>query len=119
MRHFNDELALKFALERAEVVDGPATRVEVLGSIRQGSQLRKVRVSAFPGESRHLVVIFSAPSGRFDALAPVITESLDSVRGEGPTTAAPRAAAWAVLALIGSLLATSVGLWRRRLLTRQ
>ena len=60
VRHFNDELGLKLAMERAELSAGPAPHARVLGSVRQGSQLRKVLVAAFPGEARHLVVTFGA-----------------------------------------------------------
>src|SRR5262249_11965285 len=35
-KHFNNELGLKFALEKAEVVPGASPRVEVLGSVREG-----------------------------------------------------------------------------------
>lgn len=114
VRHFNDELGLKLAMERAELSAGPAPHARVLGSVRQGSQLRKVLVAAFPGEARHLVVTFTAPSGRFDALEKTFGESLDSVRSETPSSAAGRTLAWAALALVGSLLAASIGLWRRR-----
>jgi hypothetical protein len=118
VHHFNDELGLKLAMERAEVVTGPAPHVQVLGSVRQGSQLRKIIVAAFPGEVRHLVVTFSTPSGRFDALEKVLVDSLDSVRADAGPSAAPRTVAWAALALVGSLLAASVGLWRRRITQR-
>ena len=118
VHHFNDELGLKLAMERAEVVTGPAPHVQVLGSVRQGSQLRKVVVAAFPGEVRHLVITFSTPSGRFDALEKVLADSLDSVRADSGPSAAPRTVAWAAIALVGSLLAASIGLWRRRI-TRQ
>ena len=114
VRHFNDELGLKLAMERAELVQGAAPHVRVLGSVPQGSQLRKVLVAAFPGEARHLVVTFTAPSGRFEGLEKVFGESLDSVRSEVPSSAAGRTLAWAALALVGSLLAASIGLWRRR-----
>ena len=118
VHHFNDELGLKLSMERAELVAGAAPHVRVLGSVRQGSQLRKVVIAAFPGEARHLVVTFSAPSGRYESLEKVLWESLDSVRSDGAPSAAPRTVAWAALALVGSLLAASIGLWRRRL-TRQ
>ena len=119
VHHFTNELGLKLAMERAELVGGPSPHVRVLGSVRQGSQLRKVIVAAFPGEARHLVVTFTAPSGRFESLEKVFGESLESVRSEAPSSAAGRTLAWAALALVGSLLAASIGLWRRRLLTRR
>ena len=118
VHHFNDELGLKLAMERAELVGGNVPHVRVLGSVRQGSQLRKVLIAAFPGEARHLVVTFTAPSGRFESLEKIFSESLESVRSDAPSGATGRTLAWAALALVGSLLAASVGLWRRRL-TRQ
>lgn len=118
VRHFNDELGLKLAMERAEVTGGAAPHARVFGSVRQGSQLRKVVVAAFPGEARHLVVTFTAPSGRFDHLEKTFGDSLDTVRSETPSSAAGRTLAWAALALVGSLLAASIGLWRRRMATR-
>lgn len=119
VNHFNNELGLKLAMERAELVGGASPHVRVLGSVRQGSQLRKVLVAAFPGEARHLVITFTAPSGRFESLEKVFGESLDSERSEAPSSAAGRTLAWAALALVGSLLAASIGLWRRRVLTRR
>ncbi len=114
VRHFNEDLGLKLALERAELVSGPPARVEVLGSVRQGSQLRVIRVAAFEGEPKHLVVTLSAPSGRAEELSAAMKESFDSVRSEGGGGAAPKAAAWAAMALVAALFLVSVGLWRRR-----
>lgn len=119
VHHFSNELGLKLAMERAEVSGTAAPHVRVLGSVRQGSQLRKVLVAAFPGEARHLVVTFTAPSGSFESLEKVFGESLDSFRSEAPSSAAGRTLAWAALALVGSLLAASIGLWRRRVITRR
>ncbi len=112
VRHFRDELGLKLALERADVVDG---RVEVRGSVREGSQLRQLLVVAWPGEGRHTVAIISAPSGRWQALEAPLRESLATYRAE-PLAASgpPRQWLFAFLALVGALLLTSFGLWRRR-----
>jgi hypothetical protein len=115
LRHFRDELGMPFALERAEVVGQSAVRVEVLGSVRQGSQLRRILVAAYQGELRHVVVFFSVPSGRWDELKPALEESLETLRVEpalerGP----PRQWRWAFAALLGSLLMLSFGLWKRR-----
>jgi len=115
VRHFNEDLGLKLSLERAELVNGPVTRVEVLGSVRQGSQLRVIHVAAFEGEPKHLVITFSAPSGRAEELASAMRDSFESVHAEGGQGAAPRAVAWAALALVAALFLVSVGLWRRRL----
>lgn len=117
VKHFNDMLAQPFALERAEVVSG---RVQVLGSIRQGSQLRRVMVAAWPGDGRHVVAVASVTSGRWDELAPQLAESFESLRVEAPVTARPpRQLVWAAAALAASLLLVSVGLWRRRQAARQ
>lgn len=112
VRHFTDELGQPFQLERAQVTDG---RVEVLGAIRQGSQLRRVLVVVWPGEGRHLVGMASAPSGRWDELLPAIDASFDSLK-EDPSISArpPQRYVWAFVALLAALLMISIGLWRRR-----
>lgn len=114
MKHLRDELGLEFTLERADVVTGSATRVEVHGSVREGAQLRKVLVAQYAaGDSRRAVVLFSVPSGRWDRLAPAVSESLDTMRVDqvaGPS----RSLALAFAVLVGAALLTSVGLWRRR-----
>jgi hypothetical protein len=113
MKHLRDELELEFSLERADVVTGPAARVEVRGQIREGAQLRKVLVATFAGESRRAVVLFSVPSGKWDALVPALDASLDTMRVEqqgGPSR--PLALAFAIV--VGAALLGSFGLWRRR-----
>jgi hypothetical protein len=112
-RHLRDDLGLDFALERADVVTSPAARVEVHGQVREGAQLRKVLVARFTGQARHAVVLFSVPSGRWDALRPSLEESLDSLRMEEPS-GTPRSVALALAVLVGAALLASVGLWRRR-----
>lgn len=112
-RHLRDELGLDFSLERADVVTGPAGRVEVRGQVREGAQLRKLLVARYFGDSRHAVVVFSVPSGRWDANVPALTESLDSLRMEQPS-GTPRSLALALAVLVGAALLASVGLWRRR-----
>ncbi len=113
-RHFANELSLKFALERVEVVQGATPRVEVTGSVREGSQLRQIIVAAWPGEAKHAVVVFSVPSGRYELLAEPIRASLDSFHVETGGSGTSRAVAWAALALVASALMASIGLWRRR-----
>jgi hypothetical protein len=49
VRHFSQELGLKFQTEKAELVAGPTPRVEVFGSVRQENQLRHVLVAAMAG----------------------------------------------------------------------
>jgi hypothetical protein len=113
LRHFRDELELPFVLERADVRTGPAARVEVLGSVREGSQLRRILVAAWPGEVRHVVVLFSVPSGRWESLKAAIDESLDSLRADaaqGPS----RSWRLAFATFMAALLVLSFGLWRRR-----
>ncbi len=113
LRHFRDELELPFVLERADVRSGPAPRVEVLGSVRDGSQARRILVAAWPGEARHVAVVFSVPSARWEALQAAIAECLDSLRVDaapGPS----RRSRWAFAAFTLGLLAVSLGLWRRR-----
>ncbi len=117
VRHLREELGQPFQLERAEVKNG---RVEVLGSVRQGSQLRRILVAAWPGESRHVVAICSAPSGRWEALAPVLSDSFDSMKVEPVSSLRPpQRLLWAFAALVAALLLISVGLWRRRQAARQ
>lgn len=112
VRHFNDELKQPFSMERAEIVDG---RVQVLGSIREGSQLRRVLVAAWPGEGRHVVATASVPSGRWDALSPKLAESFATLRVEPPVSGQPpQRYVWAFLAMIAAMFFISVGLWRRR-----
>lgn len=112
VRHLRDELGQPFQLERAEVTNG---RVQVIGSVRQGSQLRRILVAAWPGESRHVVAICSAPSGRWDSLAPVLADSFDSMRVEPVSSPRPsQRLVWAFAALVAALMLISVGLWRRR-----
>ncbi len=112
VRHLHDALGQPFQLERAEVING---RVEVLGSIRQGSQLRRVVVAAWPGEDRHIVAVASAPSGRWEELAPLLAESFSTLKVE-PLSASrpPQRLLWAFAALVAALLMISMGLWRRR-----
>jgi hypothetical protein len=118
LRHFRDELDQPFVLERAEVQGQAAPRVQVLGSVRAGSQLRRILVAAFPGDGRHVVVLFSVPSGRWDELRPTLEASLDTLRPELPQAGPPRQWRWAFAALMGSLLLLSVGLWKRRQASR-
>jgi hypothetical protein len=117
VRHLRDELGQPFQLERAEVTNG---RVEVLGSVRQGSQLRRILVAAWPGDSRHVVALCSAPSGRWEAMAPVLSESFDSLKVEPVLLPRPpQRLVWAFAALVGAALLISVGLWRRRQAARK
>lgn len=108
LRHFSEELGLELGLERADLVvsgQGATPRVEVLGSIRQPGQVRRVLIAALEGSPRHVVVIFSLPSGRFEALRPVLRASLDSFRREGgaPGPAVSQTVLGVTAALLGAL----------------
>lgn len=117
VRHLRDELGQTFQLERAEVTHG---RVEVIGSLRQGSQLRRILVAAFPGEQRHVVAFASVPSGRWDALAPALGESFDTLKVEPVANARPpQRLLWAFVAAVSAAFLVSVGLWRRRQAARE
>src|SRR5687767_70526 len=70
VRHYSEELSLKFAMERADLVPADPKRIEVFGSVRQENQVRRVLVTAVAGEGRHSVITFSAPSGRWEQFAP-------------------------------------------------
>jgi hypothetical protein len=114
-RHFRDRLGLEFSLERVELVEGPSRRVEVLGSVRRASQLRQIVAAAWPGGGRHVVMICSVPSGRWEALSGAINQSFETVRVEGNAPArGGRNVALAVATLVAALLVASAGLWRRR-----
>ncbi|MBI3181929.1 MAG: hypothetical protein HYZ28_07275 [Myxococcales bacterium] len=115
MRHFSEELALKLAIERAELVLGPSPRVEVFGSVKQEDQLRFVLVAAMAGEGRHAVVTFSVPSGRWEALSGTARASLDTFRADPPSSReASRGVAGAAAAVLAGALVLSLALWRRR-----
>lgn len=113
VRHFAQELGMPLSLERTELVRGPSPRVEVMGTVRQQDQLRRVLIAAMEGEGRHAVITASVPSGRFDALLPELRASLDSFH----TETVPRIAqdvAGSIAALLGLGLFGSWWLWRRR-----
>ncbi len=113
-KHLRDELGLEFTLERADVVTGPAARVEVRGQVREGAQLRKILIASYAGDARRAVVVFSVPSGRWDALLPALTEALDSMRIEQQKSGPSRPLALAFAIVVGAALLASFGLWRRR-----
>ncbi|MBX7114714.1 MAG: hypothetical protein K1X64_10345 [Myxococcaceae bacterium] len=115
VKHFTESLNMPFALDHAKWQEGRVSRVEVLGHIRQGSQLRQLWVTAFEGEGRHTVVTFSVPSGKWDTLLPAMTASLDSYRAErGAKAAGAKGITWALAALIVSGLLVLVAAARAR-----
>lgn len=116
--HFHDELDVAITVERAEVKRGLTPRVQVLGSVRSGAQLRTVAVAAWPHEAQHVVAVLSAPSGRWAELSPAFDQSLDTFRYEARVQGPPRSWAVAFAAVIIGALGGSFALWRRRQLRR-
>lgn len=114
LRHFGEELSLKFAMERAELHGSPAPRIEVLGTVRAEDQVRHVLVAALAGQGRHAVVTFSVPSGRWEALFPALRASLESFRSEQLSSETSREVVGAVALLFAAALLTSLALRRRR-----
>lgn len=119
VRHYSEELGLKFSMERAEAIAGAAPRVEVLGTVRAQNQARHVLVAAMAGIGRHTVLTFSVPSGRYEALRGAMRDSLETYRAEAPAGAGRgrELGAWAALSVAAALL-ISLGLWRRRRLLK-
>jgi hypothetical protein len=115
VRHFTDSLGMSFALDRSKWQEARPARIEVLGHIRQGSQLRQLWVTAFEGEGRHVVVTFSVPSGKWDAMLPAMAASIESYRDErGSKAGTARGVTWALGALIVSGLLVLIGVARAR-----
>ena len=115
VRHFSEELGLRLSMERAELVTGQAPRIEVLGTVRQEDQVRRVLVAAMAGDGRHAVVGFSAPTGRWEQLAASAHASLETFRNDAaPTTDASRGLAAGLTLLFAVALLVSLALWRRR-----
>jgi hypothetical protein len=113
VRHFADALGMKLQLERVSLPTGAPERIELFGAMRQGSQLRNVEVVAFTGRPRHVVLIASAPSGRFGLLQPALAASIESFRFDAPAlTDTPRTIAAAAALILLAALTFSVGLWR-------
>jgi hypothetical protein len=120
VRHFSEELSLRFSMEKAELVAGPASRIEVLGSVRQEGQVRHVLVSAMAGEGRHAAITFSVPSGQWESLYPAIRASLDSFRNEpGASREMTRSVAGAVASGVALALMVSLYFWRKRRLRQE
>lgn len=115
VRHFSEELDLRLALETVRVVDGPVTRIEVLGTLKEQAQVRRLLVAAFDGEPRHVVIVYSVPSGRFEEMKEALTASLDSFRTDSGNTQGPSRGVVGALAgaALGALL-VSLSLWRTK-----
>ena len=113
---FLEEVAKFRAARRlwAELVREPVARIDVLGTVKQQEQVRRILVSALEGDGRHVVVIFSVPSGQFDALAPALRASLDTVRLDAGTPAISRRFAGALTVVFALALFLSWSVWRRR-----
>ena len=113
VHHFRDELGLKFALDRVDVVRHGSPRVEVSGTVR-ASSLRHVTVAVWPGEQQHIVATVSSPVERWADLSPLVTESFETLRIDAsPLTGPPLKAVWLVAALSVVALAASVIVWAR------
>jgi hypothetical protein len=113
VKHFADELGMPLALERTSLVRGSSARVEVIGTIRQQDQLRRVLVAGMEGEGRHAVITATLPSGRFEEMLPELRASLDSYRPD-VAPGVRRDVAGSVAALLGLGFFASWWLWRRR-----
>ena len=114
VRHFADQIQLALAMDRAELINAGAPRVEVLGTVRQEGQLRNVLVAGMAGKGRHAVIIFSVPSGRWTELDPQIRASLDGFRNDPlPGNELHRGVAGAAAILAGALVA-GLAIWRHR-----
>lgn len=115
VRHFADELGLKLSLETARVVSGPVPRIEVLGTLKQEAQVRRVLIAAFEGDPRHAVILFSVPSGRFEELKDALNDSLETFRVDAPATAGlSRGLVGALAGAALGALVVSWSLWRTK-----
>ncbi|MGA9522192.1 MAG: hypothetical protein WBV82_12050 [Myxococcaceae bacterium] len=115
VRHFNETLGMPLSLEHVELVREGARRIEVRGTVRQQDQLRRVLVAGMEGEGRHVVITFSVPSGRYEALLPALRASLDTFRADSPPSSdLSRSVAGAAATVLASALFGSWSLWRRR-----
>ena len=115
VRHYSEELGLKFAMERAELVPGAPARIEVLGTVRLENQVRRVLVAAFDGLGRHAVLTFTAPTGRWDALVSTVKSSMESFRNDLPVSTGPsRGLVGAVAVGFAIALSMSLWVWKRR-----
>jgi len=115
VKHFTESLNITLSMERSELVEGVAPRIEVLGMIRHEGQLRKVLIAGMSGRGRHAVVTFSVPSARWSELWPELRASLDSFRSEGSASKEiPRGLAGATAGALAGALIASLAVWRRR-----
>jgi hypothetical protein len=115
VKHFSEGLKLTLSMERSELVEGLAPRIEVLGMIRHEGQLRKVLIAGMAGRGRHAVVTFSVPSARWGDLWPELRASLDSFRNESSgSREIPRGLAGAAAGALAGALIASLAMWRRR-----
>lgn len=115
VRHFADDLRLPLALDRVELVQDGTPRIEVVGTLKAQDQVRRVLVAGMQGHGRHAVIVFSAPSDRFEALLPTVRQSLSSFRPDGGAAGAvPRSVAGAIAASAALALFVSWSVWRRR-----
>jgi hypothetical protein len=115
VRHFAEELGVPLTLDRAQVVRGPAPRIEVRGTLKQRDQVRAVLVAALQGEGRHVVMTFSVPAARLESRLPTLRASLETFRPDSaPTAPWKRRVTSAILPALGLMLLASLWLWRRQ-----
>jgi hypothetical protein len=110
-RHFKINLGLPFELER---VESQSNRIEALGLLHFGNQVRRVLVSAFPHEERHLVLVASVPVSEWDALKPGLAASFDSMELDVAASIVPKRTGMVLAASMLVLLAGSGWLWRKK-----
>jgi hypothetical protein len=114
-KHLREELALDFSLERIGVKAGGAPRVELVGSIRAGSQLRKILVAGFPGGSKHAILVWSVPSGRWEEFLGGAQASMDTLTLEQHVTSVQESRwAWVTAAAVLLMALFWANLKRRR-----
>ncbi|HZH03988.1 MAG TPA: hypothetical protein VEY30_09400 [Myxococcaceae bacterium] len=114
VRHFAEELGMTLSLERVQLFTGGAPHVEVLGSLRQEGQVRRILFAAMQGSPRHAVLLFSVPSGRYESMIDGLRASLGSFRAEGPAAVGlSRGASGAAAGALAGALLVSLTLWRR------
>lgn len=112
VRHFSEELGLRFSLESSKWMD---SQVEVLGTVRHEHQIRYVLISALRGDKRHALVIFSFPSARWEENAKAVRESLLTFHFEKvPGLQMVRNVVAIITAAAAAALMTSIMVLRRR-----
>lgn len=111
-KHFQERLSLPFELERCRSTH---ERFDCVGTLSQQGQARRIAVTAFPNDDRHVVMVASVPTARWETFEPVLRESEATFGYDVATASAvPRRALWSVALAAVALFSASVVLWRRR-----